>query len=311
MEGAIAVVSDIHANLEALEAVLEDIEKQKRDYGITEIHSLGDIVGYGPNPVECTNKVREKVNSNLMGNHEEAACYLDNATINIVCKEKAAEPVRWIRNAIFRTDPEIFAYLRSLPYINFPDKDDLQRGVVEVHGTLCLEETAEETAMFQFTHPNPEQKKPFHDAVACASINYYSSAAKEQQPNLQKCFNSLNRLGKKVCFVGHTHYPELSQSILYTEDFVGVDLHFGTDFRNFGEACKNLEPDSNHVINPGSVGQPRDGDTRASYCIYTGDKVIFRRIPYDRRTTMLKLLAKSFLPDNAATYLAARLEDAR
>ncbi len=299
----IAIVSDIHANLEALEAVLNDINA----LGIKEIHGLGDTVGYGPDPVECINLARERFSSNLMGNHEDAACYFDNATIEEVCKEHSAGPVKWIRWAIFRTNPEIFEYMRSLPAVNLPKKNDLQRRIAEVHGTLCLDANEEDKIIHQFRHP---EKQP-HDAIACAAISRYSTATKNFLPNLQRCFASLKTLERKVCFVGHTHFPEIFQSIPDKKDFVGLDLHFEDNFNKVEECCKNLEEEPDYVINPGSIGQPRDGDPRASYCIYAGDKVIFRKVPYDKRTTMLKLLAKVGLPDEAATELAARLQDAR
>ena len=64
-----AVISDIHSNLEALEAVLQDIKNQ----GITEIYCLGDTVGYGPNPIECIELVRKNITVCLLGNHDQAS----------------------------------------------------------------------------------------------------------------------------------------------------------------------------------------------------------------------------------------------
>ena len=66
-----AIISDIHSNLEALEAVLLDIENQ----GITEIYCLGDTVGYGPNPIECIDIIRKKVALCLLGNHDQASLF--------------------------------------------------------------------------------------------------------------------------------------------------------------------------------------------------------------------------------------------
>jgi predicted phosphodiesterase len=303
MTEAIAIVSDIHANLEALEAVLKDIKA----LGIKEKHCLGDTVGYGPNPVECLEIVKD-FDSVLMGNHEEAACYLDNEIIDAICKEHSKEPVKWIRNAIFRTDPDIFEYMRSLPAVHLPDKNSLQRKMAEAHGTLCLDANEEDVAYHQYLHP---RKHP-HDAVACASMNRYSSNQPEKNiENLTRNFVSLARLERKVCFVGHVHCAEAFEYMQQTNEIVGFALDFGSDFRTKSEAPVNFDENNLCVINPGSVGQPRDEDPRASYCIYTGDKVIIRKVPYDRRTTMLKLLAKSFLPDDAATSLASRLQTAR
>jgi len=66
-----AIISDIHSNLEAFDAVLGDIESQ----GITEIYCLGDLVGYGPNPVECIDRMRKVATVCLLGNHDQAALF--------------------------------------------------------------------------------------------------------------------------------------------------------------------------------------------------------------------------------------------
>jgi len=66
-----ALISDIHGNLEALEVVLEDIKAQ----GIDEIFCLGDIIGYGPNPRECIDRVRETCKVTLLGNHDQGAMF--------------------------------------------------------------------------------------------------------------------------------------------------------------------------------------------------------------------------------------------
>ena len=66
-----ALISDIHGNLEALNAVLDDIRQQ----GISEIYCLGDVIGYGPNPVECLDIVRRKCAMCLLGNHDQAALF--------------------------------------------------------------------------------------------------------------------------------------------------------------------------------------------------------------------------------------------
>jgi diadenosine tetraphosphatase ApaH/serine/threonine PP2A family protein phosphatase len=304
MEEAIAIVSDIHANLEALKAVHKDI----KTLGIKEIHGLGDTVGYGPNPVECF-RIAQKFDVLLMGNHEEAACFLDNAIVDAICKEHSAIPVKWIREVVFRTANEgIFESMRTLPAINLPNKNDLQRKIAEVHGTLCLDANEEDIEYHRFIH----QGRQPHDAVACASINRYSSTNPEKDnENLKRSFDSLARLERKVCFVGHVHCTEAFEYMPQTKDIIGYELNFGSDFKVKSEAQITLDEENLYVINPGSIGQPRDGDPRASYCIFTGDKVIIRKVPYDRRTTMLKLLAKSFLPDDAATYIASRLQNAR
>lgn len=96
-----------------------------------------------------------------------------------------------------------------------------------------------------------------------------------------------------ICFVGHTHYPGI-----FTEEFKFVTLkELGGEF--------TVEPGKKVLVNIGSVGQPRDGDNRASYVIVDGDTVRWRRLDYDYEKTMKKIIGTGELPP----YLAQRLKD--
>ncbi len=90
-----ALISDIHANSEALQKVLEDIRQQ----GVTEIYCLGDIIGYGPNPCECLDQVMQTCEVTILGNHDQAALF-DPDGFNPV----ALQAVYWTREQLERRD---------------------------------------------------------------------------------------------------------------------------------------------------------------------------------------------------------------
>ncbi|MEK7281594.1 MAG: metallophosphoesterase family protein [Chloroflexota bacterium] len=101
-----AILADIHANLEALEAVLQDIEDRG---GVEELWCLGDTVGYGPQPSECLNKVKAEKHVAIAGNHDRAAIgRLDLSTFN----PQAAAAARWTATQLSQEDKE---YLSALP----------------------------------------------------------------------------------------------------------------------------------------------------------------------------------------------------
>jgi predicted phosphodiesterase len=108
-----AIISDIHGNLEALEAVLEDISSQ----GVDEIYCLGDTVGYGPNPVECLDTIRSAVKMCLLGNHDQAALFDPEGFNNF-----AERSIFWTRDQLENPkDPkanERWDFLNDLPRIH-------------------------------------------------------------------------------------------------------------------------------------------------------------------------------------------------
>ena len=98
-EEQLAIISDIHGNLDALEVVLEDIASK----GITRICCLGDIIGYGPNPCECLDLVMEKCEFSLMGNHDFAVLY-EPTSFNA-----SAESAAYWTRAQLEKDPDLEA----------------------------------------------------------------------------------------------------------------------------------------------------------------------------------------------------------
>jgi predicted phosphodiesterase len=102
-----AIISDIHANLPALDAVLKDM----KTYHIDHIICLGDIIGYGPFPSECLNRIREVTNYVIMGNHESAAAGIFDVDL---FQDEAKEHILWTREQLSKDDMD---YIKSLHYM--------------------------------------------------------------------------------------------------------------------------------------------------------------------------------------------------
>ncbi len=229
-----AIISDIHGNLEALRAVLEDIRNQ----GITEIFCMGDIIGYGPNPCECLDLVMEKTQVCLLGNHDQGALF-DPEGFN----SGAERAIFWTRAQLENgtgdrdaTDAR-WDFLGALPRVH-RDGDWL------------------------YVHGSP--RNPVNEYVFPEDIY--------NQKKMDKLFGLIT-LG---CFQGHTHVP-------------GVF----TESRNFlaPEETKYVYAvtDQKFMINVGSVGQPRDGDSRSSYVVQEDHQVTFHRVEYDLEITATKI----------------------
>jgi diadenosine tetraphosphatase ApaH/serine/threonine PP2A family protein phosphatase len=237
-----AIFSDIHANLEALEAVLADAKQNK----CTHFACLGDVVGYNANPHECVARVREMDCPIVKGNHDEQASLIESSRD---FNELAEYAIEWTRENLTEEDKE---WLRNLR---------LQRQVRDftiVHATL----------------DTPEQwGYVFNNLDAVASFTYQHTT---------------------VCFFGHTHVP----TAFVRDD--GVQRVKVDKLR--------IEPSKKYFINTGSVGQSRDGDWRAAYCIYDTEQNIVeqRRVKYDLETAQNKII-KAGLP----RLLADRLEIGR
>jgi len=234
-----AVFGDIHANLEALRAVLDDAET----HDCTHYVCLGDVVGYNANPHECVEIIRQLDCPIVKGNHDE------QASAEIVLENfnpLAEEAMTWTREHLDDDDKK---WLRDLRLV---------RGVRDftiVHATL------DTPGSWGYV---------FNQLDAAASFNY-------QHTNL--------------CFYGHTHAPRA-----YVKDSVVKGVTLGRLI---------IEPNKKYFINVGSVGQPRDGDWHASYCIYSpAERIVeLRRIDYDIDVTQDKIVAAG-LPPRLADRLA-------
>jgi diadenosine tetraphosphatase ApaH/serine/threonine PP2A family protein phosphatase len=221
-----AILSDIHANLEAFEAVLADA----RENQCTDFVCLGDVVGYNANPHECVERVREMDCPIVKGNHDEQASLLESSRD---FNEMAEAAIQWTRDHLSEEDKE---WLRGLK---------LQRQVRDftiVHATL----------------DTPGQwGYVFNNLDAAASFTYQHTT---------------------VCFFGHTHVP------------MGFIRDEGVQRQRIDKL--RIEPAKKYFINVGSVGQPRDGDWHAAYCIYhiESNVVEQRRVKYDVATAQKKII---------------------
>ena len=235
-----AVISDVHANLQALEAVLKDAASQ----GVEKIVCLGDVVGYGPLPAETLRRVRSAAETVIAGNHDDAVSNRIPAD-NFI--DLAAEAVKRHRAAL--TDEEL-AWLRSLPYTA-----ELE-GAIAAHG--------------DFTDPK--------------AFNYMMNGATVTA--------NLRETDAQLMFVGHTHVP-------------GVYLvgRSGRIYRIDPEDF-TLEDHKRYIVNPGSVGYPREseGQCYSSYVIYDSEEktVSFRFLPFSvasvlQRGTGLGRLSKKLV----------------
>ena len=247
----ILLLSDIHSNLEALEACLHSVPSFEA------VVNLGDIVGYGASPNEVTSKVREMGGSVVRGNHDRVVAGLDNVeTFNPV----AALAALWNRDQLTADHLE---WLRALP-----------------QGPMALAQCPG----VQFVHGAPEDEDRYVVTIA----------------------DSLETLAiaeASVTFFGHTHI----QGIFYLRSGVVENLYpeYGT-IGNIEKWEFPLQTGASYMINPGSIGQPRDGDWRAAFALFDSDErvVTFYRVPYDLRAAQERILAAN-LPPRLATRLAA------
>jgi diadenosine tetraphosphatase ApaH/serine/threonine PP2A family protein phosphatase len=248
------IFSDIHSNLEALEACLKAVE------GWDRFVNLGDSVGYGADPNAVIGRVRPYGGLNVRGNHDRAV--LDSKEVETF-NPIAALAVQWTRNSL---TPENLTWLREVP-----------AGPV-------YEPALADT---QFVHGSPGDEDEYILSEFSARAAFANSPA-------------------QLIFFGHTH---IQGAVAYKEQHIRV-IHPSYAFkRNRAERCDlPLEDDTRYLVNPGSVGQPRDGDWRAAFAIYDSDKrqVSFWRAPYDVDLTQQKIIGAG-LPYR----LASRLREGR
>jgi len=256
-----AVISDIHSNLEALLAVLNDIEKR----GIKTVYCLGDVIGYGPNPEECLDLIIERTKWCVLGNHDYAVFY-EPTNFNYGA-EQASFWTRGVLEAVQGTDSRDnrWSFLGQLP----------------IRRTLKTKLGAS-AAIIDFIHASP--RRPINEYIFPDDV----------YTNPQKVRLLFERV-RHVCFVGHTHLPGV---FLDEPDFYLPD--------ELGNVYPVVDKEK-AIINIGSVGQPRDKDSRASYVYVDGNEVNFVRLEYDFERTAEKIRAIEEL-DN---FQADRLREGR
>ena len=248
----IALIADIHSNLEALEAVLRDVESARG--GVDAWWCLGDIVGYGPDPEACLQRVRDLEARCIAGNHDWGAVGKVALT---EFNRAAAEACRWNGEHLGAGER---AFLADLPL------------TVEVQG-------------FTLAHGSPRDP-----------IWEYLLSPEQAQ-------DCLALLRTRHGLVGHSHLP-----LWFSLPDGGEAMPTGRQALTYGSLTEEAPlrlASGRFILNPGSVGQPRDGDPRAAYAIYDGDtnSVTGYRVEYDIPKVQAKVVAAG-LPATLAQRLS-------
>lgn len=243
----VLILSDIHANLIALETVLSDAAGE-----YDTVWCLGDLVGYGPRPNECIELMRDRAEVCVMGNHDWAV--LGRPGINVDdFNPQARQAVMWTRDQL-TTDN--IAFLESLADVPIHPNGDPE---------------------ILITHASP--REPVWEYILTPSIAMENFAVFDE----------------RICFFGHTHKPaifrwridtangdaERAATVHYLQPSVGVGVQLSTS------VAQRL------LVNPGSVGQPRDNDARAAYAIFDTEDRVWRheRVPYPIELTQSQMRA--------------------
>lgn len=239
----VALLSDIHANLEALQAVLADAEQQ----GAEEYAGLGDVIGFNGDPAACVELVMPLFNVAVRGNHEEALLHrgLFGVPLYTAMMDRTAAML----------GAELVALLRPLP------RKATRGGITYVHASPA-------TDGWQRIATVPEARAAF------------------------------SQFDGQLCFYGHTHRPAI-----FCEREGKVNI-IPVVYNEQGAFSLSLEADARYLINPGSVGQPRDLNYRAAYGLYNEEDrtLLLRRVDYDVDTAAAKI-SRTGLPDSFADDL--------
>ncbi|MDH5202069.1 MAG: metallophosphatase family protein [Nitrospirota bacterium] len=228
-----AVLSDVHSNQDALEAVLNNIDERK----IKDIVFLGDAVGYGPDPNECVELLTERCKILLAGNHDWGVIGLTDI---LYFNAYARAAILWTKSVLTEKNS------KSLKL--FPVKKDMKKGdILLVHST-------------------PKETEAWHYLTTLwdAEINF-------------------NYFENKFCFLGHSHQP-----------FIIERLPSG-ELVTYKESASILK-NGRYIVNAGSVGQPRDGNPKASYAIIDDEHIEIVRVPYDVEAVQNKMKREGLPP---------------
>jgi predicted phosphodiesterase len=234
------IISDIHSNLEALEAVLAASSKQRCDHVIV----LGDLVGYGADPNAVVTRIRElKPKAVVRGNHDKVAAGLETAEdFNPMARQAAA----WTQKAL---TPETLEYIKSMPM-----------------GPVLVDRDME------ICHGSPIDE----DLYVVADLD---------------ALRSIEEARLSLCFFGHTHVA-MAASV---DGQRRLEIGAPQGHPEFGVPMIST---TRYLINPGSVGQPRDGDSRAAYAIADlGEQMVtLYRVAYPIEAAQKKILEAGLPP---------------
>jgi len=227
----IALISDIHSNVQALQAVLEKIDEAN----VQDIYCLGDIVGYGADPADCINIVKSRCVATVLGNHDLAVATEAGLDFLPTAGRAAA-----VHNRSKLNDDEL-GFLTNLPLLQIEDE-------------------------FTLAHASPEHPDRW------LRINSFQTGSAQ-----------FDHFSTDVCFVGHTHSPAVMS------DSIGIS---------------QVRRGHRFLINVGSVGQPRDGDSRAAFGLFDTESFDYDlvRVEYDIEAARTRILEEE-LPQPLADRL--------
>lgn len=259
----IAFISDVHANLEALEAALGRI----RELDVDRVVCLGDLVGYNADPDACVARLRAQGVTCIAGNHDQAAAGLFEP---VQFGQRGRRVILWTRR---HASHETLAYLKELPvFVRLTDES------CAVHAAL---------------HPEPNTR-------------YHLTRPERVAASFERL--CVDPEGARICFFGHTHRP-----VVWERDSAGMRQRLGAP-----EGTVELRPDAWYLINPGTIGQPRENDQRAAFAVWDQARALvhFERVEYDWRSAERKaeaagLLAEPPLLERSMMYLTNQLDTGR
>ena len=250
------VLSDIHGNLEALNAVLA----AAGDWDV--LWNLGDVVGYGASPNQVIEAVRPLSTLTVRGNHDRVCCGLAST---MVFNPTARAAARWTLEELTADN---LVWLRNLP-----------------QGPLQPAQLSSQEPAVTLAHGSPlDEDQYIH--------------------TLRDAWAPLQQMATAITFVGHTHIQGGFSRLEH--DWCEIRPRFNR--RNADTWTLPILPGTHNLINPGSVGQPRDFDWRAAFALYDSEaqEVVYHRVPYDLRLAQSRILMAR-LPQR----LAARLREGR
>jgi predicted phosphodiesterase len=236
----VAVISDVHANFHALQAVLREVDAD----GVDAVWCLGDTVGYGPRPNECCDAVRDRSEYSLVGNHDLVVLgELNVGDFN----DEAAAAARWTADVL---NPDARDFLERLEPFGHVQGVDL----------------------FHASARDPVWEYVLTEEAARATLELAAAS---------------------IVLVGHSHVA------------LAIAQEDGDVVGGLAPGGSSIELDGRWLLNPGSVGQPRDGDPRAAWLLLdlARKRAVFNRVPYPVRRTQDEMRSRG-LPET----LAARLE---
>jgi predicted phosphodiesterase len=234
----VLVISDVHANLTALEAVLADAGK------VDEVWCLGDIAGYGPDPNECIERIQALPNLTcMMGNHDYGAIgNMALETFNVDAKKA----LLWQRDILTDSSKKFLFTLSKEP---------------RVCGSVTLVHGSPRDPIWEYV---------MNTLVARINLAYFETL---------------------WCFLGHSHFQAVFQFHAETDD-VSIEVP---------RPAERYELKERALLNPGSVGQPRDRDPRAAYAIFLPKEKAWepRRVEYDIKSVQKRILDAGLPPRHA------------